>query len=69
MKKKLLTLVALGASVVLLAGCGNKTPEVLEEDGAVVVEDTTVVEMPEMEENAVTVEAPVVDNSLEGTAE
>ncbi|MCX6822621.1 MAG: hypothetical protein NTX91_01305 [candidate division SR1 bacterium] len=44
MKKNLLALAALGASVALLAGCGSATPEVTPENGAVVeapVVDTT----------------------------
>lgn len=48
MKKNLLALAALGASVALLAGCGTATPEVTEETGAVVT-DTTVVETPVVE--------------------
>ena len=42
MKKNLLALAALGASVALLAGCGNATPEVTEDTGAVVVETPAV---------------------------
>ncbi|MEI7563356.1 MAG: hypothetical protein WCJ39_07055 [bacterium] len=38
MKKNLLTLAVLGASVALLAGCGATTPEVPEQNGAVVEE-------------------------------
>ncbi|MFA7717603.1 MAG: hypothetical protein WC875_02725 [Candidatus Absconditabacterales bacterium] len=38
MKKNLLALAALGASVALLAGCGATTPEVPEETGTVVEE-------------------------------
>ncbi len=41
MKKNLLALAVLGASVALLAGCGTKTPEVTEQTGAVVEEVTT----------------------------
>lgn len=40
MKKNLLTLAVLGASVALLAGCGATTPEVEEQNGAVVEEVT-----------------------------
>lgn len=54
MKKNLLALAALGASVALLAGCATSTPEVTEETGAV-VEDTTVVETPVVEETTGTV--------------
>lgn len=41
MKKNLLTLAVLGASVALLAGCTTKTPELTEETGTVVEETTT----------------------------
>ena len=36
MKKNLLALAALGASVALLAGCGTATPEVTPDNGTVV---------------------------------
>ncbi|MEI8091281.1 MAG: hypothetical protein WCG98_03360 [bacterium] len=41
MKKNLLALAALGASIALLAGCATTTPEVEEDTGAVVEETTT----------------------------
>jgi hypothetical protein len=47
MKKNLLTLAVLGASVALLAGCGATTPEVEEQNGAVVEE--VVAPTPEVE--------------------
>jgi hypothetical protein len=40
MKKNLLALAALGASIALLAGCATSTPEVQEDTGAVVEETT-----------------------------
>jgi hypothetical protein len=56
MKKNLLALAALGASVALLAGCGTATPEVPEETGTVVEETLPTPEVtPEV--------APVVDET------
>jgi hypothetical protein len=46
MKKNLLALAALGASIALLAGCGTTTPEVQEQTGTVVEEN--VVPTPEV---------------------
>lgn len=72
MKKSSLGLMAIWASVILLAGCNTMTPEVVEEDGSVVVEDTTVIETPEVEEVVLTWEEAVVeatDEVTEATAE
>ena len=43
MKKNLLALAVLGASVALLAGCGSATPVVQEQTGTTVDETTTTV--------------------------
>lgn len=58
MKKNLLALIALGASVALLAGCGTTTEEAVEDNGIVVEE---VVETPVVEVTGTVVEeTPVV---------
>jgi hypothetical protein len=71
MKKNLLALAALGASVALLAGCGTATPEVTEETGAVVVE-TPVVETPVVDASGTAVDtttATTDDTTTPTTAE
>ena len=59
MKKNLLALAALGASVALLAGCATSTPEVQEDTGAVVQETTTT--------TVDTGTTPVVDTTTDTT--
>ncbi len=68
MKKNLFALVALGASVALLAGCGMTTPEVEETTGAV-VEETTTIETPEVEEITGAVVEETTTETTEVTAE
>ena len=68
MKKNLLALAALGASVALLAGCSSSTPEVTEETGAVVT-DTTVTETPTVDTGVVVDTTTTTTNTTTGTAE
>lgn len=66
MKKNLLALAALGASVALLAGCGTATPEVTEETGAVVT-DTAVVETPVVETTGAVVDTATTTTDASDT--
>ena len=65
MKKNLLTLAVLGASVALLAGCGATTPEVEEQNGAVVEEVTAPT--PEVEVAPTTETTGTVETTKEET--
>ena len=66
MKKNLLTLAVLGASVALLAGCGATTPEVQPQNGAVVEEvtaPTPTVETAPTTGTTTTTTTPTSDNT------
>lgn len=71
MKKNLLTLAVLGASVALLAGCSLTTPTDVEEDTGVVVEETTTVETPTVTtwDETPAVDEATTEDTTEATAE